>query len=303
MPKNLSRLAAVAGVACLALLIAAPAHAVNVPLLFNTPFGTDTNQSFNGSVNGNGTVQIGGSALGFETIPNQTISLNIPSTGVSSSPASTDALGNGDLTGVGTNQLVDINALDLDMLNGQSASVTINQIIISGIPLNLFIGPIGGALTGLTFQQTGPSVLTGGSTIAGGSGTFTDPGNLNATLALNTVPVGIAPSTTLTTLTLGNQSLSSAFALTGNWTVTPLGFGQRKVSLDGSQTLSVPLSLVTQLISTASAVTVTVALNATVGVVVGYHLQTIVVPEPGSIALLGIGLAALIPVVRRWRKK
>src|SRR5581483_11491575 len=124
MFRNPARVAAVAAV-CLALVAVGSARAVTVPLLFPGSGGTlPSAETFNGSVGLNGSIQAGGTATVFGipvTISNQTIPVSLKGTpSVSSNPMSYDALGTGNLTGVGTNQLVDTNALDLDLLNGQS---------------------------------------------------------------------------------------------------------------------------------------------------------------------------------------
>jgi hypothetical protein len=239
------------------------------------------------------------------TIPDQTIPVGLNGTPtVSSHPTGT---GTGELVAPSTNNLVDVSSLDLDLLNGQTTPFAVQTITVTALILGqpqALTADLSGTLDALSFAQDPnlPAVLTGSATAAGGSGTFTIPGTLDGTVTLTgSLALGGTP---ITTLSLGSQSLSAPFALAGNWKVTPLGLGQRKVEMDGSTNLTLPLSIVTGLVQTGTlAASVTLNLLSTVSVAVSYHLETITVPEPGSIALLGVGLVALIPVVRRLRKK
>ncbi|MBX9792189.1 MAG: PEP-CTERM sorting domain-containing protein [Pirellulales bacterium] len=299
MRTHLSRLMAVVGVASLALLTALPVRAVTVPLVF-----TGTQQNFNGSLGASGSLKISGTAL-FLTFPSQTIPFSLAGTpSVTSDPTSNNLPDTGDLVAPNTNNLVDINSLDLDMLNGQTTNFKANTLNINAIPFPVTLD-VSGTLSGLTFSQTGAATL---ATILAGpvnsNGTFSVDGNLTATLSNLQAVLG-AFGSPLYTLTIAPTNLTNSFPLSGTWKSTAIGFGQRKIELDGSTTLSVPLSLVSTLVSTASTINLAIDLLSTINVAVGYHLETITVPEPGSIALLGVGLCAalgIVPIVRRRRK-
>jgi len=200
--------------------------------------------------------------------------------------------------------LTDVKNLDVDLLNGQTADFGLNTVdIFTNSTVSLLKDitiDVNGTLKGLTFDQTGAAALVPTGV---GTGTFAIPGDLGATVGnLQAVVLSILP------VNVGNdQTLSVPFVLTGNYTVTPV-LGGRHIALDGTVDLNLPLSLVTALQTSISSpaqlsISASVDLMASLTVAVGYHLETTVVPEPAAFVLLGIGLAALVPVIRMRKKK
>ena len=225
-------------------------------------------------------------------------------TPIHSTPVDLNAGADYTLTDLNLHTLADVQNLDVDLLNGQIGSFAINTLdiytnstvaLIKDITIDL-----GGDLSGLTFAQTGAATL---SPTGFGTGTFSIDGDLSATLS-NLLVVAIGG---LIPIPVDDQILNvPGFALTGNYTVTSIP-GGRHIALDGSVDLEVPLGLVSALETSISdvvqlTISTTIDLAASVTVSVAYHLETNVVPEPGSFILLGIGLAALVPVLRLRRK-
>ncbi|MBX9789441.1 MAG: PEP-CTERM sorting domain-containing protein [Pirellulales bacterium] len=202
----------------------------------------------------------------------------------------------------------DIQNLDLDIFNGQTADFKLSQVVITsnsnnGILANIPIG-VQGTLKELLFEQTGAATLT---PTGAGTGTFSVDGVLSATatnlkaLVYSVLPVGI-----------GDQKLSQPFSLTGTYTIggSP-NDPNAKISLDGnakfSYTLGTVASLATEL-TEEQFIPLTVSVLADVGASInfdiGFHLERVgVIPEPGSIVLLGLGLASVVPFVLHRRKQ
>jgi hypothetical protein len=309
MPKKLS-LYAVLGVACVALVFSAPAKAITIPggpgplINFDGPA-----QTFNATGSASGTLVSQGSGvlLGFFPFvlnPNpqtDTISLKSP-VNINSNPQTDPAYSTSiDVTGSG--DLVDINGLDLDILNGAKGSIEINTIVIeiSNVLLNAITIDFKADITGMRFDQTaGANYVLGG----GGSGTFEVPGEL--TVDLTNIKAQIFGSLDVP---VSDQQITTSLPLSGNWTTTSLGGGSYKLELDGAGSLAVPLTLLTALQTSLTdlggiTASFTADLNASVNIAFSYHLEDVfVIPEPSSVALLGIGLVALVPVLRRRLKK
>lgn len=259
------------------------------------------NQTFSANGTFNGSAHAIGSGVVFGipvVIPDQNIPLSLKSPlTVNSNPTNTDGPVQWTLTDPNLRTLSDIQNLDLDLLNGQTANFALNQfqIATSLIPIAV---DINGTLTKLSFTQTGATVAVPGGL---GTGTFSTAGDLGG--EINPLHVSVLGGAAAFDTTLNIPATS--YLLTGSYTVTP-AVGGRHIALDGTVNLVLPLSLSTALAvssGTSLGVTASVDLLSTFTVTASYHLETFVVPEPGSIALLGLGVAALIPVLRYRRKK
>jgi len=199
--------------------------------------------------------------------------------------------------------LVDINDLDVDLLNGQTADFALDTIFLttnSTVSLLKSISiDVSGTLAGLRFDQTGPATVLGGPF----SGTFSVPGDLTANVDnLLAVVFGLLQ------VPVGSQEVSLPGTLNGSWEITNYPWWP-KIHLDGVIDLNIPISLLTNLTTSITDVlsltissTIDLAASLTIGV--QYHLEAPLIPEPGSFVLLGIGLAAVVGVtVHRRRGK
>jgi hypothetical protein len=199
----------------------------------------------------------------------------------------------------------------IDLLNGSKMAVGISNIILIsqkynvgsgksiGPPYNFGIGLNPVTFNTLYFSQTGTATFVDG---AHNTGTFDIPGviggTVTATIALDTNGLNYKITTDL--------NLHEDFHLTGTYTLDngpPKNLG---MSLDGGVNLSLPLSLneaVTETVAPGSGLTGTIIFNSSINLALNYHLQGVMVPEPGSVILLGIGLLAVVPIVRNGLRK
>lgn len=200
-------------------------------------------------------------------------------------------------------KLVDINDLDVDLLNGQTADFALDTIFLttnSTVSLLKSISiDVSGTLSGLRFNQTGPAVTAG----IAGSGTFSVQGDLTANVDnLLAVVFGLLQ------VPVDSQEVTLPGTLNGSWAITNSGPGPwPKILLDGVIDLNIPISLLTNLTTSITDVlsltissTIDLAASLTIGV--QYHLEAPLIPEPSSIALLGIGLAAVAGVTVHRRR-
>jgi hypothetical protein len=291
---------AILGLACAALAFVPDAKAIIMPANFS-----GTNQDFQATGDASGTLVSEGSgvllgAFPFVLNPNpqtDTIGLKAP-VKINSNPKSFPPYAASiDVTPIG--DLVDIFDLDLDLLNGAKGTIEANTIVIeiSNLILNAITIDFKTDISGLTFNQTGAALVSG----SGGSGLFSVPGDLSVSLSNFQVLIfGSIP------LPVADQTVTTSILLSGTWQVVAGPFPTMLV-LDGTGALSVPLTLLTALETTLSdlggiTASFTADLNAAVTLAYSFHLETPLVPEPESIALLGIGLAALPIVLRRLRR-
>jgi len=310
MPK-LFRLSAVVAACLLLAVSSARAYTVTAPgdLVPNSA------QTFNAVVDLTGNIDAtgGGAAYDSKLKKVTNFTLTAPTThplslfdgpvSVSSNPTNTNGPVQWTLTDPNLRTLSDIQNLDVDLLNGQTADFALNTVdIFTNSTLTLLKDitiDVSGTLTGLSFDQTGSTITLPTGL---GTGTFATDGILNGQIDnLQAVAIG------LITVPVGTQVLALPGALTGTYNVTPI-VGGRHIALDGTINLNLPLSLVTQLTTSISdvvqlSISTTIDLQASLTIAVGYHFETNVVPEPGSFVLLGLGLAALVPVFRYRRKK
>jgi len=334
---KLSTVAACAAV-LLALVAAQPARAVLVQFETNhppnpgVPPGNSNVSKFTGQLTGSGastitgvtpiTGQVFGNAFRLE--PNQQV------TPLSLSPATVNfttgpkSVGDADSKGVfGTNKsnleitvpgngshIIGAQEVDVDLLNGQSVPFALNTIpltivnvIISGGQTFEFPGQlnidVSAVLKQLWTEQNGLATFV---PTGQGTGTFAMPstihGVLDAHIALNKANV----------FDLKDTKLNEDLLVTGNYTVDPIAGtpGLARVTLTGGTNLSLPLSLATAFATDLgiAALTGTVSLLASINVGLSFQLQDVViVPEPGAVILLGVGLAAALPYLRhRWRR-
>jgi hypothetical protein len=197
--------------------------------------------------------------------------------------------------------LTDIQDLDLDILNGNTAVVALDPILITIKIAGIIPGTIDinftGTVKSIRFDQTGAP------TINPGLDEYLVPGDITAVFGGNAAILAGAVS-----LPIPDTTITTPIVLPGTYTMTPVSGVTHNMELDGDFDLDLPLSLVTVLATSLGAAlgfTGTIDLQASVQFAMSYHLEDLVVcvPEPGSVALFGIGLVALIPVVRRRLKK
>lgn len=285
-------------------LAPAPAAAVTVPLVFDGPENTfDTSLDLSGNLfaNGNGSV--------FNTKNRReefkfTAPFNHPLSAKSwgdpfsvhvvifDDGASLDVWPNGQVTNI-----ID---LQLDLLQGQTVDFVMDSAVMTtnssvGILKNLSLD-LKGTLTYLQFNQIGAASFTGG----GSTGVFAIPGTLSA--VFDEVQPNLFG---LYDLPFENPlSINMPFELQGAWTTSGPP-GNTKVALDGAFNAALPLSLHTNfntIMTDILSMTYHSTMDLTASVLISgsYHFETtLVIPEPGSVALLLFGLAALAPLARR----
>ncbi|MGD9648556.1 MAG: hypothetical protein AB7U73_22790 [Pirellulales bacterium] len=204
--------------------------------------------------------------------------------------------------------LNDIQNLDLDIFNGKAADFGLSQVIIttnSNNPVlkNIFID-FEGTLKDLTFQQTGGAIL---SPTGAGMGTFAIDGLISATAGdLKAIVFGAL------NVDIDDQSLSQEFTLTGTYKIegSP-NDPNAKITLDGNTKFSYVLATITSLETALTeeeliplTVSAAVSLAASIDFDINFHLERVgVIPEPGSIVLLGVGLASVVPVYLHRRRR
>jgi hypothetical protein len=291
---------AILGVACVALVFSAPAKAVVISVDFSGPL-----QDFNATGKASGTLVSEGSgvllgAFPFVLNPNpqtDTISLKSPVKIASDPKSDPPSVTKVDITPFNL-ALVDIWDLDLDLLNGSKGTIEANTIVIeiSNLFLNAITIDFKADITGLTYVQTGCATVIG----SGGSGVFSVDGDLTANLSNFQVSVfGSIP------LPVADQTITTSIPLYGTWQLI-FGPFPTKLVLDGTGALSVPLTLLTALETTLSdlgglTASFTADLNAAVTLAYSFHLEAPLIPEPGSISLLFIGLMCLVFVASMKR--
>lgn len=196
-----------------------------------------------------------------------------------------------------------INNLNVDLLNGTVVPIAFNTVNLtsnSSVALlkNISVDASADA-DGLEFFQTGLSTLT---PLGPNFGNFSVPGNFYLHASnFNATLFGVLnfPFFDLSEILPG--TLSGTYTISGPANNT-------KITLDGTLALQVPVSVSEDFVLNVSnplslTVSATAAAAFTVLVNVGFHLEQdqIVVPEPGSIALLGIGVAMCGTAV--WRRR
>lgn len=193
-----------------------------------------------------------------------------------------------------TGQLVGIRGISLDALNGVTAPFTTSTVNITALlqgqsqPV-IVDGVLTGKVLGLTVDQTSESVVTGNKFTLSGNTHFSYQYRVDLLGGLLNV---IPPSS--------DTLYGSGSLVTGTSTATPVPGHPRdlKIALDATASLQGNLSYksfaISTMIGTQIGFTGSASLPATIFYNATVHLEAIVpnavVPEPGSVALLFIGL-------------
>ncbi len=309
------KLIALLSLGALAFLTSSPAKAEIVPINFT---GTEQNFSATTTLSGSAIADGSGATKNiFNTIskfnftPPLVHPLKLdPSPVIFNSDPKTDPLGTtADIDGL-LYVINDFQDTNLDLLNGKTAPIAIDTITITtnsaSSLLKSITVDITGTLSELRFVQTG---AWSGIPLGGGTGTFTIPGDIIVSMTnVKASLIGL--------INIDIDDLGGTFSqnLTGTWSLTGPSFNT-KLALDGGLTIEVPLSVQTALaLSTGIpillpglTVSSTIDLLASLSIGINYHLEQSgidVIPEPGSIVLLGIGLLTFAPFLRRyWGRK
>ncbi|MBX7073983.1 MAG: hypothetical protein K1X71_12620 [Pirellulales bacterium] len=312
-----------------AVLVAVGESARAALISFETGGGNTT--SLNGTLGGSGSVTITGASplagklfgLDAKLVPNPQVTpvgFNPDVINIVSQPKSVGVTNIGEpfgpnITNIeisapgGGHNILSLNNADLDLLNGTNVSVPLDTITLKlvlvlpgGIenPQDLVID-IKGNMTELYTKQIGAATF---NTTGVGEGTFSIPSALHGFLLADISLSGIAADTDL--------ELDTNVDITGDYKVELLGTGppgNARVTLSGSQNIALPLNYFTAVATSIpgiAEITATLDLAASINMALSYSLQgTVVIPEPGSVVLLGIGLATVLPLVGRrvLRKK
>jgi hypothetical protein len=277
---------------------------VTIPIDFQGP-----EQSFNGTVDLTGTLSAEGQGTAFNpltkaiepfsTTPPTTHAIGLISGPValdtqpsSGAPASFEFVGD---------QLTNIANFDMQLLDVPEAFFTAPITITTNSKVTLlksFTVDLTNSLSELHFQQSAAATL---APTGPGTGTFQIPGSITSIFdGLFATIAGII------VLPLGGGSGSVPFLIEGTYSITGPP-GNAKVALDGTgfyaNTLTPTGGDFAYMLSAPLALTISASLNLpnTVTVSFDFHLEQsgLVIPEPTSLTLLGIGCVAL--AICRWR--
>ena len=201
-----------------------------------------------------------------------------------------------------------IQNLDLDISHGVTTDFALSKVVITSTSPNVLLKAISidvkGTLKDLVFEQTGGATLT---PTGAGTGTFSVLGTLTAVAGnLKAIAFGVLP------IDVSDQTFSQPFAMTGTYKITGNpNDPNAKIELDGSNNFSINLATITSLATelpsdelVALTISAAIDLAASINFNVGFHLERVgVIPEPGSIVLLGIGVVSIVPVWMNRRRK
>ena len=247
---RIAALRMLSGLSLLGLFLAAsePARAVTMPVNFN---GTEQNFDATVDLSGNLHADGNGSAWFTPTKSFQPFKLTAPLNhpvylyGGQQLKLSTDPKTNplGTTIDITPSQLTGIDGLDIDFLNGQTLDFAIDTISLTTNSKVSLVRAIfdnfdlSGTLSQLRFDQTGIAYATGFS----GSGTYYVQGDVSAAISNLGLTLG-----GLFYFPIEDQAVSLPTILTGTWNITGPS-NNRKVSLDGSMSIDVPLTLISNL--------------------------------------------------------
>lgn len=208
--------------------------------------------------------------------------------------------------GVTGSHVDSIAGLNLDLMNGApGVGFTLSEISIntnSNVPLLASVPfSLSATISGLTFNQTGGATL---NPLGEGVGNYSVPGTFTATLSnIEGKFFGVIP------VPMGNLTLTYDSALTGVYSLSgPVD--NTSLTLNGGLFNGFALAFADSFSASIGApldlsVEGTAALNAQLNVQGGYYLEQlgIVVPEPRTLLMLGLGLAVLLPAAYRMRTR